>query len=96
MTLKIWCPTFLKFDFSTLIIGFQKDSIYQTIAYWLKFHIIEKNFEVFKDITMKKALEVVVEPLDIETNYFQFQNNHTYNWNLEGFNISNDSLLTTF
>ena len=96
MTLKIWWPTFLKFDFSTLIIGFQKVSIYQTIAFWLKFYIIEKNFEVFKDITMKKAPEVVVEPLDIETNNFQFQNIDIYIWKIDMFFISNDSLLTIF
>ena len=32
---------------------------------------------------MKKAPEVVGEPLDIETYYFQFQNIDTYNWKID-------------
>ena len=70
--------------------------VYQTIAYCLNFNILTKNFEVFNDFNMKKVPEVNVGPLDVWMNFFQFQNKHTYNWNLGGFNISNDSLLTIF
>ena len=49
-----------------------------------------------KYITLILDSEVDIGPLDIETNNFQFQNIDTYNWNLEGFSISNESLLYEF
>ena len=42
---------------------------------------------------MKKVPEVNVGPLGVWMNYFQFQNEDTYNWNLGGFN---DSLMSEF
>ena len=45
---------------------------------------------------MKKAPEVDIGPLDIETNYFQFQNIDTYNWKIDMFFISNNRKWSVF
>ena len=62
----------------------------------MNFNILTKKFEVFKDITMKKAPELVIPHVDVRIDNFQFQNIDTYNWNFIGLSISNDSLLTIF